>query len=276
MSHYIIGDIQGCYAELNELLKRIEFDPKIDRIYLCGDLVNRGPRSLDVLQWVMNHRESVFTVLGNHDLYLLGRLLNVCSAKSDDTMGDVYASGQQTAIVDWLCEQPPYRMIDGHYLLHAGLWPTWKVTELGEMSEKISWFLKNEERHQFLELYFAQRQKLAPPSPSDPVILQAAWQLRVMTTIRTIKSDHEMYSVGKYSGPLEGLPQDQQPWFRCVDIEGFQMSRSRSLFFGHWAAIGPHIENHCVALDSGCVWGRMLTAYCLETRVMTHVNAAHG
>jgi bis(5'-nucleosyl)-tetraphosphatase (symmetrical) len=274
LSQYIIGDIQGCYAELKELLELIKFDPKIDRIYLCGDLVNRGPRSLDVLKWAMSHRESVFTVLGNHDLYLLGRLLNVCPAKTDDTMDEIYANDQRNAIVEWLCEQPPYRMIDGSYLVHAGFWPTWQVAELGAMSEQICGFLMSEERLKFLELYFAQRQKLVPPSPSEASILKAAWQLRVMTTIRTLKGASKMYSIGKYSGSLEGVPQDQQPWFRCIDVEGLQISHSRFLYFGHWAAIGPHIENHCIALDSGCVWGRMLTSYCCETGRLAHVTAA--
>ena len=139
MSTYAIGDLQGCYAELQELLNKINFDPARDRLWFTGDLVNRGPESLACLRFVMDHEYCATTVLGNHDLHLLAVALGVRPASRKDTFDDILTCPDSSELLRWVRHQP--LMVrdqkTGFCLLHAGLFPTWSIARALELANEV-------------------------------------------------------------------------------------------------------------------------------------------
>lgn len=257
MATYAIGDVQGCYRSLMALLTQIGWAPERDRIWLLGDLVNRGPGSLEVLRFAVKNDSSVSAVVGNHDLHLLSRVYGVSEEKLLDTLGDVLAAPDRTTLVEWLRHRPVLAHASVHAsFVHAGLLPAWSMHDADELARESEGHLRGKDVAQFLQ---ARRTAKRLPWTSELSGRERALvALTVFTGVRTCTPDGQMDH--NYKGDLEHIPAGLTPWF----AHPARRSLGTEIYFGHWSALGFHRGMHAVCLDSGCVWGRELTAVRLD------------
>lgn len=251
MPIYVIGDVQGCFLSLQRLLRQIDFDPARDRLWLAGDLVNRGPRSLETLRWAYRHRSIVTTVLGNHDLHLLACAEGLRQARTKDTLGDVLAAEDGPLLLDWLRRRPFLHEEGGFVLVHAGLLPVWTLEEAATLAREIEAALRDSAGHETLKgIYGA-------PTVAWNSSLRGGKRWRalaaVFTTLRMCGQDGRPFY--DFSGAPELAPHGLLPWYEVPHRRG-----DTTVLFGHWAALGFRTAPGAVALDSGCVWGGKLTA----------------
>lgn len=252
MSTYAIGDIQGCFRTLEGLLERVGFDPARDRLWLVGDLVNRGPRSLEVLRWAVGLGDRLVAVLGNHDLHLLATAAGDRKPRRLDTLEAVLAAPDREALIDWLRRRPLLHREGDTVLVHAGLARDWTVEEAAAQAAAASTALSAPDWQAFLGRYYGGR-------PQDAVEAALYEAIRTLTTVRAIR-EADGALVSSFSGPPAERPAGTVPWFEAPG----RRSAEAQVVFGHWAALGLHRAPNVVALDSGCVWGGPLTAWRLE------------
>jgi bis(5'-nucleosyl)-tetraphosphatase (symmetrical) len=257
MATYAIGDVHGCYATLQRLLQRIGHDRRRDRLWLVGDLVNRGPRSLAVLRWAAELDSArAVAVLGNHDLHLLARAKGVAVARRRDTLDDVLAARDRDDLLAWLRACPLVHREDGWTMVHAGLLPEWTVAAAAELAGEVQERLQGDAGARLLATY-----RDTPPGRFRESLSPAARRrlaLAAMTRLRTVNGRGRMTT--DFSGAPADAPAGHLPWFA---VPG-RKSRKARIVFGHWAALGLHLENGVAGLDTGCVWGRALTALRLD------------
>lgn len=265
MATYAVGDIQGCFKSLRRLLDRVSFDPQTDRLWLVGDLVNRGPDSLATLRFIRSLGTSVFPVLGNHDLYLLAAAENIVTLRPKDTIQDVLAANDRSELTSWLRRQPLHQREGQFFMVHAGLLPQWSIDDAATLAREVETALAGPDYTTFLrELFQGATPQWDPALKGTERLVSIA---RVLTRLRTTTRDGETSS---FSGPPEEAPAGFLPWFRIPT----RRSSDATVITGHWAALGLHIEPNVLAIDSGCVWGRQLTAVRLEDRMVYQVEYA--
>ena len=268
MATYAIGDIQGCFASFEALLKRCAFDPTHDRLWLVGDLVNRGPRSLETLRFVRDLGTAAITVLGNHDLYLLMLAEGFGKRSKSDTLDAILTAPDRDDLLDWLRRQPLCHVEGGFCLVHAGLLPQWSVAQARGLAAEVEQALVAPNYREFMANMWGSE----PASWSDD--LQGWPRLRVivnaMTRMRFCSPDGVMEFRTK--GELDDAPAGYLPWFQ---VPG-RRSAGAVLVTGHWSALGLRIEPDLLALDSGCLWGRHLSAVRLEDRALFQVDCSSG
>lgn len=267
MATYAIGDIQGCARSLDRLLEQIRFDPAIDRLWCVGDLVNRGPASLRVLRYLKRLGPSAQVVLGNHDLFLLAVAEGIVPLRPKDTIQDILAADDRTEILGWLRQQPLHYHEGSYFMVHAGLLPQWSIDEAASLAREVECALTGPEARTFLHALFHGSTPQWNPSLTGDARLVAI--TRALTRLRTCTSDGAMSG---FSGSPSDAPPGYLPWFRIPN----RRSGDHTILFGHWAALGLHIESNLLGLDSGCVWERQLTAIRIEDRVLFHVEYADG
>ena len=273
MSTYAIGDLQGCYDSLRRLLDVCAFDPQYDRLWLTGDLVNRGSQSLATLRFVRGLGNAAVTVLGNHDLYLLmlayGAMQGQAAPRrSEHTLDEILTADDREDLLTWLRAQPLCHVEGRDCLVHAGLLPQWSVAQARALAAEVETGLRGAN---FREL-------LAHLWGSEP----AAWSedlqgwarvrciVNAMTRMRFCSAQGVMEFRSK--GETTSAPAGYLPWFA---VPG-RRSADHRLVTGHWSALGlRQTENH-LALDTGCLWGRQLTAVCLEDGRLFQVDCAPG
>jgi bis(5'-nucleosyl)-tetraphosphatase (symmetrical) len=261
MATYAIGDIQGCFDALRQLLDRIGFSAGRDRLWFVGDLVNRGPQSLEVLRFVRGLGAAAVTVLGNHDLHLVMQAEGFGKANREDTLAPVLAAPDRDELMAWLRRQPLFHVEGDYAMVHAGLLPAWDVAQAMALSDEVDAALNRPDYREFLANMWG----------SEPVAWRddlAGWdRLRVvvnaMTRMRfcTPVGAMEFRAPGA-KGPPERGPAGCVPWFQAPG----RRSADHALICGHWSALGLRIEDRLLALDSGCLWGGSLTAVRLEDR----------
>ena len=266
LATYAIGDIQGCFDAFSRLLDRCAFNPANDKLWLVGDLVNRGPRSLETLRFVRDLGPAAVTVLGNHDLSLLMAAEGFGKQGKGDTFDEILAAPDRQQLLDWLRQQPLCH-VDGDYcLVHAGLLPQWTADRARALAAEVEAALRGA----------GWRDLLANMWGSEP----AAWddglegwpRLRVivnaMTRMRFCSPDGVMDF--KVKGELAKAPAGFVPWF---DVPG-RRSAPTVLVTGHWSALGLRVQPNLLALDSGCLWGGPLSAIRLEDRALFQVDSS--
>ncbi len=263
MSHYAIGDVQGCFSALTHLLRRISFDAARDRLWFVGDLVNRGPRSLETLRFVRGLGDSALTVLGNHDLSLLMAAEGFGRRGKGDTFDEVLNAPDRDALLGWLRRQPLCHVENGFCLVHAGLLPQWDVVEARRLAGEVENALTAANWREFLAHMWG-----SEPAAWDDDL--TGWpRLRVivnaMTRMRFCTPEGIMDFHVK--GETTDAPPGYLPWFA---VPGRQ-SVDTVLVTGHWSALGLKILPNLLAIDTGCVWGGMLTAVRLEDRMIFQV-----
>lgn len=256
MAQYAIGDLQGCYKEFRALLKQIAFNPATDRLFLVGDLVNRGPDSLGVLRWVYAHRHAVHIVLGNHDLRLLAAHAGLVKLKDKDTLAPMLSATDTGILLNWLRRQPLARRHGDYLFVHAGLLPAWTAEKVLMLAREVSSQLAAENYSRVLAVLSG----AAPAHWHDE--LEGAERLKVITHVLTrvrMLAEGSRLDVD-YSGLLVNAPGHLHAWFDAPD----RRNRDVTVVCGHWSALGLLVRDDIIALDTGCVWGGMLTAIRLE------------
>lgn len=265
MATYAIGDVQGCFRTLERLVEQIRFNPSQDRLWFVGDLVNRGPDSLAVLRYIKRLGAAARVVLGNHDLFLLAVAAKIVPPRPKDTIQDVLMANDRDELLDWLRRQPLHYREGLYFVVHAGLLPQWTVSEASRLAEEAAQALAGADHLEFLHILFHERPHWTPFLSGMQRIAAAA---RVMTRLRTCTMDGAIAT--GFSGPPEQAPPGHLPWFKIAT----RLSTEATVIFGHWAALGLHMTANVLALDSGCVWGRALTAVRLEDRQVFQVSCS--
>lgn len=255
MSTWAIGDVQGCFEPLQRLLVAINFDPSSDRLVLLGDLVNRGPDSLAVLRWASS-TAGVDAVLGNHDLHLLAAAAGVRELRSGDTLRPVLDAPDRNELLLWLSRRPVLLVESGFALVHAALHPSWSLAEAEQRARALESVLRGPDPGALLSNYYCA--ELGPLGSMASEAQQLSHSLAVFTRLRCVTEQGALSF--DFTGPLEELPPGRTPWWRASAMQRSDLT----VLFGHWAAIGVHSEPGICALDSGCVWGRKLSAYRLD------------
>jgi len=258
MALYAIGDIQGCHTEFRDLLDVIGFDGSRDRLWLVGDLVNRGRGSLAVLRDVMAMGDAATAVLGNHDFHLLTIAAGHRKPHSGDTLDDVLAAPDRDALVAWLMRRPLV-VVEGDYaMVHAGLLPSWTVAQALSLSREVEAVLASDRAHEFLGVLYGDE----PRQWRDD--LTGYDRLRVVvnacTRLRFCTSDDTMELAEKRG--VESTPAGFAPWFQHPE----RRSASAVVVCGHWSTLDLLLTPNVMMLDSGCVWGGALTAVRLPDR----------
>jgi bis(5'-nucleosyl)-tetraphosphatase (symmetrical) len=265
MAIYAIGDVQGCYGTLRVLLRAISFDPDHDEIWLAGDLVNRGPDSTSVLRWTKEHQSSVRAILGNHDLYLIARALGAVPRRRRDTLDELLAAPDSEALVDWLRHRPLLISQGPWLMVHAALHPDWSIDDAELAARELEALLRGDQARALLTESHAQA--LEPWSHDGPSRQRQLAALAVFTRLRCLSTDGAL--TFDYTGGLADLPEDRVPWWRVPH----RRAKSLTVITGHWAALGYHREPGLLATDTGCAWGRHLTAVRLSDGAVTQVAA---
>jgi bis(5'-nucleosyl)-tetraphosphatase (symmetrical) len=246
--HYAIGDIQGCMESLSALLARIGYRSGKDRLWLTGDLVNRGPRSLDVLRWARAAGDDVACVLGNHDVHLLARAAGVAKAKKRDTLDEVLAAPDLGDLVEWLARRPLVHEEAGRLLVHAGVAPGWTLAEVRRRARAVERLLAGPERAKVLAKEGG----------------EARQSLEAFTRLRVAKPDGQM--LFEFDGPPDAAPAGAAPWWDLVDAS------LPPIVCGHWSRAGLVMKERVWAIDTGCVWDGALTAVRIEDGKVVQVS----
>ncbi|RFF27900.1 MULTISPECIES: symmetrical bis(5'-nucleosyl)-tetraphosphatase [unclassified Wenzhouxiangella] len=251
-----IGDLQGCCTPLERLLERLRFDPACDRLLLAGDLVNRGGESLAALRLVHSLREVTTTVLGNHDLHLLAYargLLGKPNAEFDEILADDRAG----ELLNWLQHRPLMWFDEsaGLAMVHAGVDPRWGPVQARECAAEVERALAESPDEFFANMYGDEPDRWEPDLPEAERLRTIT---NVMTRMRFCSVDGRLDFAAK--GGLESAPPGFAPWFHHLHEDW----RAWTLVFGHWSQLGLYEGSHAICLDSGCVWGGLLTALVIE------------
>jgi len=255
VTRHAIGDIQGCYEELRALISRIRFSADRDRLWFVGDLVNRGPRSLDVLRYVRALGDNAVVVLGNHDLHLLAVAEGSREARRSDTLDDILAARDRDALLEWLATRPLAHFEAGDLLVHAGVVPQWTVETTLELSREVESALRRDPRNLFDHMYGDEPDYWRAELDGTD---RLRFAINVLTRVRVCTRD------GRINLRLKGKPPaTDSPWLPWFDVES-RRTRGTRLVFGHWSALGLMVRSDVVGLDSGCVWGGALTAVDLD------------
>ena len=256
MAIYAVGDVQGCFAELARLLEDTRFDPAADKLWLVGDLVNRGPGSLEVLRLVKSLGDSAITVLGNHDLHLLAVAEGVAELHRTDTLDEILSAPDRDELLHWLRNQRLLHAQDGYVLVRAGLLPQWSVAQAESLAREVETALRADDFATFLERMYGN----VPHNWDDS--LTGYKRLRVIvnafTRMRICTKEGEMEF--KFKGEVGNIPAGYLPWF---DVPN-RASRKATVIFGHWSALGLLHRKNVIALDTGCLWGGPMSAIRLD------------
>ena len=263
MTTYALGDIQGCQPQMQELLEMIERESPQARLLFAGDLVNRGPNSLDALRQVRNLEEKAVTVLGNHDLHLLAVAAGIQTMKPGDSIQPILDASDRDELIDWLRHRPMAYADDNHLLVHAGVLPQWDLDKTMELAHEVEMVLRSSDWQAFLEEMYGN----APNKWDDNLTGTARLRCIVngLTRLRFCKVDGEMEFASK-AGTSEA-PAGYLPWFDVPE----RKTKNITVVFGHWSTLGLLLREKLIALDTGCVWGGQLTAVRLEDRTVFQV-----
>jgi bis(5'-nucleosyl)-tetraphosphatase (symmetrical) len=256
---YAIGDLQGCHAEFMALIGRIGFDARRDRLWLTGDLVNRGPDSLAVLREVKSLGDAVTVVLGNHDLHLLAMAYAPRGVrKRERELEAVLDAPDAAELLHWLAARPLLHRERGvaWTLVHAGLPPEWTLGDAERCAREVEQALR-ENREELLGSMYGNTPDRWSPSLAGRERLR--FIVNCLTRLRVV--DLEGRLLLSHKGPVEDAPRGAIPWFRHPQ----RATRSDAIVFGHWSALGYLSEPGLLCLDTGCVWGGGLTAKRLDS-----------
>jgi len=255
---YAIGDLQGCHAEFMALLERLKFDPRRDRLWLTGDLVNRGPASLAALRAVKSLGRAVTVVLGNHYLHLLAMAFAPKTVKRREPELEAVLDAPDAAeLLDWLAARPLLHRDDalGWTLIHAGLPPQWTLTQAESCAREVEKALRDDVAAMLEEMYGDEPDRW---SASLKGAARLRFTVNCLTRLRFV--DHKGRLVLSYKGTIADAPAGAMPWFRHPE----RATKDDAFVFGHWSALGYLAEPGLRCLDTGCVWGGALTALRLD------------
>ncbi len=250
--HYLIGDLQGCCDAFERLLAVIGFSPSRDRLHVLGDLVNRGPGSLAVLQRLQGYGASAGYLLGNHDLHLLAVAAGVRPPHKRDTLVQILDHPQREALLDWLCQGRLADRAEGWLLVHAGVVPRWNSERTLALAGEVETMLRGPALREFLPQMYGNQ-----PARWDEALTgveRLRFIINALTRIRFCSADGTLEFDSKDSA--DTAPPGFKPWFEHPG----RASAGEPIAFGHWSTLGLINRPDLLALDTGCVWGGQLTA----------------
>jgi len=252
MAIFAIGDVQGCYEELVRLIDKLGFEPSRDELWFVGDLVNRGPRSLDVLRFVRNLEDSATVVLGNHDLHLLAAREH--PDRVDEILRPILAAADADELLHWLRHRPlaHYRPDLNTLMVHAGIDPTWDPLTTVKLAREAEQTLRGTAYQGFFRAMYGDEP--ARWSAKLTGIERLRFIINCLTRIRFCYPDGTLDFAQK--GPPSKVAAPLLPWFDLPD----RASRSVRVVCGHWSALELLHRPDVLMIDTGCVWGRDLTA----------------
>lgn len=267
MAIYLVGDIQGCFNELTALLSQVNFNRENDTLYLAGDLVARGPNSLETLRFVKSLGNNAKVVLGNHDLHLLSVHAGIKKAKKSDHLSALLSAPDVDELMDWLAAQPLLQKIpntstfvdkatveptDSAYMSHAGISPQWQLTDALEQAELIQAKLASSERKTWLALMYGEQPNSWHKANTD--VEKFRYSINAFTRMRFCFTDGSLEFTHK-DAPQDTTTANLLPWYELSTT-----INSTAWVFGHWAALmGKSSHPNIYPLDTGCVWGNQLT-----------------
>ncbi|MDH5301750.1 MAG: symmetrical bis(5'-nucleosyl)-tetraphosphatase [Gammaproteobacteria bacterium] len=269
MAIYAIGDVQGCFASLQQLLEKIRFDPTADQLWFTGDLVNRGPQSLEVLRLVKSFGDSAITVLGNHDLHLLAVSEGFSTLKPLDTLDDILRAADRDELLYWLRHRPLLHHSVEHNktLVHAGLPPIWDLTTAQQCASEVEQALRGEQYHDFLRHMYGNEPSLWQTDLTG--LERLRYITNALTRMRYCDADGRLELKSKMAPGKQ--PAGLIPWYEVTQ----RRNQNLNIVFGHWSTHGEHFIPGIYALDTGCLWGGSLTALRVDGETYrTQVNCA--
>jgi len=253
MSLYLVGDVQGCFSELQALLKKVNFNPNVDQLYLAGDIVARGKQSLETLRFVKSLGNSAKMVLGNHDLHLLAIHAALKKAKKNDFLGPILTAPDCNELMDWLAQQPLLIKLpnENAYMSHAGISPQWTLAQAMENAEFAQHLLRGHQRTKWLAAMYGEKPNNWLDVKTD--IDRFRFTINTFTRMRYCFTNNTLDFTHK-NAP-ECTDKNLIPWF-----ESSSVITNTKWIFGHWASLmGKCSHKNVYALDTGCVWGNYLT-----------------
>jgi bis(5'-nucleosyl)-tetraphosphatase (symmetrical) len=268
MATWVIGDVHGCWQTLQRLLESIEWDQEHDSLWFVGDLVNRGPASLEVLRWAYGHRERLTLVLGNHDLHLLARAVGAAEARKEDTLDEILAAPDCEELLAWLRKQPMVHHFGPYVMVHAGLAPDWNIELTAGLAEAVAARMTGADGDEVIRMLYGKRK--APWNEDLRGDEQLAAATAIFSRMRMVDSDGRAQL--DFAGPPGTAPDGWRPWY----VKSAVRSQGYRLLFGHWAQFGFYRAHDAVCLDSGCVYGGRLTALCLNDGRVVQEDAIDG
>jgi bis(5'-nucleosyl)-tetraphosphatase (symmetrical) len=248
------------------LLRKVDFNPRTDRLWLVGDLVNRGPDSLACLRFVQGLGDAAVTVLGNHDLHLLAIASGLGKPGPMDTLQAILEAPDRDPLLDWLRSRKLLHIEGDYAMVHAGLLPSWTWQQAADLAAEVEESLRGNQYRQLLANMYGNEpvrwQEQLAESDRKRIVINA------MTRMRALGEDGRMDL--KFKGGPGTMPAGLRPWFEAATSR----STARIVIAGHWSALGLFRAKSFVGLDSGCVWGRELSAFRLEDQVIFQVPCA--
>jgi bis(5'-nucleosyl)-tetraphosphatase (symmetrical) len=264
MATYAIGDLQGCFSQLERLLDEFAYAPSRDRLWFVGDLVNRGTQSLEIMRFVKSLGSRAVTVLGNHDLHLLMVAEGHARVHRSDTLEAILDAPDRDELIDWLRTRQMMHAEGEYAMVHAGLLPSWEVPFAMGLAHEVEDTLRGRDYRGLLESMYGNQPDRWDDSLAGIDRLRVV--INAMTRLRICTSDGRMEF--SHKGEPEDTPQGFMPWFEVPE----RRSASTTIICGHWSALGLRKQKNLLALDTGCLWGRQLSAVRLEDRKVFQVS----
>ena len=264
MAVYAVGDVQGCHKSLKLLLKKIRFRQGKDTIWFVGDLVNRGPDSLSVVQMIMDLGDSAVSVLGNHDLHFLAVACGAERPKSKDTFTPILESPHLAEITNWFRRLPLLHIENNFALAHAGIWPGWSTKKALKRAREVEKILKGKRYKDFFKNMYGN----APELWSGNLKGWERYRFITNSFTRMRYLDKQLRLNLTIKGRANNS-ENLQPWFKAPS-----KPRTERIIFGHWSALGLYNDLSVIGLDTGCVWGESLTAVRLDASPVRFISVS--
>jgi bis(5'-nucleosyl)-tetraphosphatase (symmetrical) len=264
---FVVGDIQGCYKGLRKLLKEAGFKPQRDKLWAVGDLVARGPSSLDTLQYLHDLGEHFDSVLGNHDLHLIAMAHGIGSPKPVDKLEALMKHKSFDILIEWLMQKPlAAKPAKDHLISHAGLYPSWSTKKAIALSQEVQEQLQSKKASDFLNTMYGN----SPTIWSED--LKGEERLRfVVNAFTRMRFLDGLALEFKTKCHPSVSPRNLSPWFNVANAK---LKPNKTLIFGHWASLmGETKHARVIGLDTGFVWGKQMTLYCIEDKQLFSIQA---
>jgi bis(5'-nucleosyl)-tetraphosphatase (symmetrical) len=262
---YAIGDVQGCFDTLQQLLKEINFNSERDRLFFLGDVVNRGNKSLETLRFIKSLKDNAQMVLGNHDFHLLACALTPHRPNRKDTFHDILNAPDKNTLLDYLLTRPLLIEQNNALLVHAGIPPQWSKTKALKQNTLVENRLQGDDVEQFLSVMYGDKPAKESNCLNEDEICRYA--INAMMRMRFCKGDGELEFEHKLY--IDHAPNGFKAWFEHKN----RVLNNTDVLFGHWSTLNNISVDRIYPLDHGCVWGEKLSALNLETYQVTSVRS---
>jgi len=258
MTTYAIGDVQGCYDSLRQLLDKIKFDPQQDQLWFAGDLINRGPQSLETLRFIIDLGDNARSILGNHECHFLAVARGHKKAHRMDTFSDIINAEDSEQLIQWVRKQPFFYEDEslGYAMLHAGVPPQWSLGDTRQYAHELEAVIQGNDIDAFLASMYGNE-----PNQWDSALRgndRFRFIINAFTRLRFCDKQGRLNLTEK--GNIGTQASDLMPWFNAPN----RKTLNHKIIFGHWSTLGVHQQNNATCLDGGCLWGGSLAAIKLD------------